>query len=243
MLVGHYAAGFLAKRAAPRMPLAALMLAAMFPDFLTFILQLAGVEHARLTPPFPRYFPLDAYDNPITHSLAMNLVWAGTAAVVYLAWRRDRRGAIVLAMAVSSHWVFDFITHRPDMLLVPGVDLRVGLTLWDSITGTFLVEGGLWVLAITTYARATRATAALGSYCLWVLVVSMTAWFVVTPFAPPPAGEIGVIANAVLLTIHLVAVLLAYGTDRHRVERGLHTRRLAHDGLAGTSGGGPRASE
>ena len=46
MIVGHYAAGFLGKRAAPPVPLPALMMAALFPDFLTFILQMAGFEHA-----------------------------------------------------------------------------------------------------------------------------------------------------------------------------------------------------
>jgi membrane-bound metal-dependent hydrolase YbcI (DUF457 family) len=221
MLVGHYAVGFLGKRAAPRVLLPALMMAALFPDFLTFILQMAGIEHAGLTPPFPRYFPLNAYDNPITHSLAMDLVWAGAFAVVYFRWRNDRRGAMTLAAAVLSHWVFDFIAHRPDMSLAPGIDLKVGLTLWNSITGTFVVEGGLWVLAIAAYIRATRPIAPAGVYCLWLLVIGMTMWFVVTPFVQQPAGDFGVVGNMVFLTVHVLIVSLAYGIDRNRVLRSL----------------------
>lgn len=227
MIVGHYAVGFLGKRAAPGVPLPVLMMAALFPDFLTFLLQLAGIEHAGLTPPFPRYFPLNAYDNPITHSLAMDVLWAWAFAAVYLTRRNDRRGAMTLAAAVLSHWVFDFITHRPDMPLAPGVDLKVGLTLWNSIAGTFVVEGGLWAFAIAAYVRATRATAPAGTYCLWFLVVGMTMWFVVTPFVPHPAGDFSVVANTVFLIVHLLVVSLAYGIDRYRIARVLWSQDVA----------------
>jgi hypothetical protein len=233
MLVGHYAVGFLGKRAAPHVPLPVLIMAALFPDFLTFILQLAGIEHAGLTPPFPRYFPLNAYDNPITHSLTMDVVWAGACAAVYLMVRRDRRGAITVAAAVLSHWVLDFVTHRPDMSLVPGVDLKVGLTLWNSVAGTFVVEGGLWAIAVAAYVRATRPTAPAGVYCLWLLVVSMTMWFVVTPFAPTPAGDFSARVITVFLTVHLLVVSLAYVIDRHRVHHALRSEELGT--LAGTT--------
>jgi hypothetical protein len=197
------------------------MMAALFPDFLTFLLQLAGIEHAGLTPPFPRYFPLNAYDNPITHSLAMDVLWSWAFAAVYLTRRNDRRGAMTLAAAVLSHWVLDFITHRPDMPLAPGVDLKVGLTLWNSIAGTFVVEGGLWVIAVSAYVRGTQPTGLAGIYCLWVLVVGMTSWFVVTPFAPHPAGDFSVVGNVVFLTVHLLVISLAFGIDRYRIARAL----------------------
>ena len=232
MLVGHYAVGFLGKRAAPHVPLPVLMMAALFPDFLTFILQLAGIEHAGLTPPFPRYFPLHAYDNPITHSLTMDVVWAAAFGAAYLMVRRDRRGAITVAVAVLSHWVLDFVTHQPDMSLVPGGDLKVGLTLWNSLVGTFVVEGGLWALAIVAYVRATRPTARSGVYCLWLLVAGMTIWFVVTPFAPMPAGDFSVRGLMVFLSVHLLVVWLAYVIDRHRVQ---HIRRFQEPGLLARS--------
>src|SRR5687768_10569230 len=98
MLVGHYAVGFAAKRIAPRVPLAALMAAAMLPDLLTFILGLGGIEHAGLTPGFPRYFGLNAYDIAFSHSLAMDMLWAGVLALTYLKVRSDARGAVTLAL-------------------------------------------------------------------------------------------------------------------------------------------------
>ena len=219
MLVGHYAVGFAGKRTAPRVPLAALMAAAMFPDLLTFVLQLVGIEHAGLTPGFPRYFGLNAYDDAISHSLVMDVLWAGLFAAAYHGWRRDVRGAITLAIAVLSHWVLDVVTHRPDMPLAPGIDNKVGLGLWNSIAGTFAVEGGLWVLAIIAYMRATQSTARAGVYSLWLLTGALTLWFIATPFVPKPAGDFTNVGVTILLTVHIVFISLAYGIDRYRVLR------------------------
>jgi hypothetical protein len=226
MLVGHYAVGFLGKQLAPRVPLAALMIATMFPDLLTFVLQLAGIEHAGLTPGFPRYFGLNAHDTAISHSLAMDVVWAIAFASVYFTWRSDTRGATALAAAVLSHWLFDVITHRPDMPLAPLVDVKLGLTLWDSVVATFVVEGGLWALAIGTYMRATQPTAAPGKYWLWLLVGPLTMWFIATPFAPTPAGDFTPLSLTVLLIVHVAAVSLAYWVDRNRAGRSWRPQEL-----------------
>src|SRR5262245_17474514 len=201
MLVGHYAAGFIGKRVTRRVPLPLLMAAAMLPDLITFPLQLLGIEHAGLTPGYPRYFPLNAYDDVISHSLAMDALWAALLAFAYRAWRADGRGACMLAAAVLSHWLFDFVTHRPDMPLAPGLTLTVGLVLWNSIAGTLAVEGGLWLAAILVYARATKPTSKAGSYGLWLLTVPLTVWFAMTPFAPqPPAGDFSWAGNATFLS-------------------------------------------
>ena len=50
MLVGHFAAGFAAKRIAPRISLGTLVLAAMAADFLWTGFMLAGIEHVRFRP-------------------------------------------------------------------------------------------------------------------------------------------------------------------------------------------------
>jgi membrane-bound metal-dependent hydrolase YbcI (DUF457 family) len=52
---------------------------------------------------------------------------------------RYRPGAIAIWIGVVSHWVLDWVTHRPDMPLYPG-GARYGLGLWNSIYGTMVVE-------------------------------------------------------------------------------------------------------
>ena len=127
MLVGHHAVGFGAKWAAPHVSLGTLQVACVFPDLLVFVNQLIGLEHARITPGITAFSGLDGYDIAISHSLATSVVWAGLFALVYFSWRRDGRGAAVLSAVVFSHWVLDFISHRPEMPLIPGGATYVGL--------------------------------------------------------------------------------------------------------------------
>ena len=99
-----------------------------------------------------------------THGLLMDTLWAGLFAAAYFLRRRYPRGACVLFVAVLSHWLLDFVSHRPDMPLVPGFGWAGGFGLWNSIPATLIVEGGLWLGAIAVCVRATRATSRSGAY-------------------------------------------------------------------------------
>jgi hypothetical protein len=48
---------------------------------------------------------------------------------------------LVIGIVVVSHWVLDAISHRPDLPLVPGVGMYVGLGLWNLVPATMIVEG------------------------------------------------------------------------------------------------------
>src|SRR5262245_38971579 len=133
MLVGHHAVGFAAKRLAPGMSLGTLLIASHVPDILVSIDQLAGIEHARITPGITAFSSLDAYDIAISHSLATNILWAVLLAFAYFGWRRRTQESLLLFAAVLSHWVLDFVSHRPEMPLIPGVSRYVGLGLWNSV--------------------------------------------------------------------------------------------------------------
>ena len=69
-------------------------------------------------------------------------------------------------MAVLSHWLLDFLTHRPDLPLWPDAT-RVGLGLWNSVPATLAMEIGLFVCGILLYARSTRARDAAGRCGCW----------------------------------------------------------------------------
>lgn len=43
----------------------------------------------------------------------MDAIWAGLFAGAYFFWRGYARGAWLLFAAVLSHWVLDFVSHRP----------------------------------------------------------------------------------------------------------------------------------
>src|SRR5215469_12189474 len=140
MFIGHFAVGFGAKKFAPRTSLALLLAAPLLSDILWPILLLLGWEHARVDPGNTKFTPLDLYDYPWSHSLLTCCTWATLFAVVYLALARYRPGAMAIWIGVVSHWILDWITHRPDMPLYPGGGPRLGLGLWNHVAATMTLE-------------------------------------------------------------------------------------------------------
>ena len=219
MLVGHHAAAFAAKRIAPRVSLGTLLGASLFPDLMVFVDQLVGIEHARNTPGITAFSSLDGYDVAISHSLATSVIWSVLLGLAYLWWRRDSRGSAVVAAVVFSHWLLDFVSHRPELPLAPGVHWYLGLGLWNSIPMTFVVEGALWVLCIAIYLRTTRSNDPRGTIGLVALVAVPTAAWIWTPFGSMPTGDFAASVLIALLVIQAGLCLLGHWVDVHRAVR------------------------
>jgi hypothetical protein len=176
MFVGHLAVGMTGKRIEPRISLGTWILATVLADLIVFPLLITGVERFHAVPGVT--VNRMAGDIPYSHSLLMDTVWAGLFGGAYFLLRRYSRGAWLLFAAVLSHWVLDFVSHRPDMLLAPGTQALFGLGLWNSVPATFAVEGGFWLLAIIIYVRATKPKNRAGTYVFWIGVVLFTlAWY------------------------------------------------------------------
>lgn len=213
MFIGHFAVGFAAKRWAPRTSLGVLLAAPLLADMLFPVLVLAGVERAHIVEgetPF-LHLSLDSY--PWSHSLLMDLVWAALfAGIVW--WRaKDRAAALVVAIGVLSHWVLDWITHRPDMPLWPGGP-EYGLGLWYSLRWTVVVESVMLAVGVALYVAATAAKDRTGRLALAALAALLALAYVGNVMSPPPPG-----IGAVAVTGVVAAVLMplwAWWIDRHR---------------------------
>jgi hypothetical protein len=185
MLIGHLALGLAAKRAAPRTPLGLLLMAPFLLDLLFPIFVLLGWEQMRILPDEQGFLALELVNMPYSHSLLGAVGWAALLALPYLAWRRDVRGAVVLALLVLSHWVLDALTHRPDMaVLLHGP--KVGLGLWRSLPATIAVEGSLFALCVWLYVSATRPIRPAGKIGLAALVGLFVMVYLGFVFGPPP---------------------------------------------------------
>src|SRR5688572_23332743 len=187
MFIGHFAVGLASKKLAPQTNLAWLLAAPLFLDLLWPIFLIAGIEHATLVKDAPTPFLVLGLDHyPWSHSLVMSLVWSAAMAVVYWAATRDRRGASVIAAGVFSHWVLDFVTHRPDMQLAPGVPTEVGLGLWYSVVGTIATEAAMFIVAVVLYLGVTRARGLAGKISIATLVGFLAIGYVASVAGPPP---------------------------------------------------------
>lgn len=212
MFIGHHAAAFAAKRIAPRTSLGLLMAAATLIDLVWPILLLTGVEHVRIAPGNTAFTPLDFYDYPWTHSLLAVCLWGLVFGGAYWLATRYARGAWVLAAAVVSHWVLDFITHRPDLPLYPGGP-KVGLGMWQSVPLTLTFESFLFLGGLLLYARGTRPRDRIGRWSLLWFVVFLLAIYAANALgtAPPSVEAIGWLGLSAWLL-----PLWAWWFDRHR---------------------------
>lgn len=212
MFIGHFGVGLGAKQFAPRVSLGTLLLSAQLVDLLWPVFLLVGLERVRIDPGNTAVTPLDFVLYPYTHSLLACLGWGLLAGLFYFAARRDRRGASVVGLAVVSHWVLDWISHRPDLPLLPGGP-KVGLGLWNSVAATVLLEGAIFGLGLALYSRSTRARDRVGGWSLWALVVFLAAGYIGNLLGPPPPSE------KALAWVGLAMWLLVpwgYWIDRHR---------------------------
>ena len=214
MFIGHFALGFAAKPAVPRVSLAMLLVAALFADILWPVLVLLGIEQVRIAPGYTAFTPLEFISYPWSHSLLMLCFWGAVVGGVYRGIFGGRRTFIALAALVMSHWVLDWITHAPDMPLYPGGP-RLGLGLWNSVTSTMVVEllmlaGGLYL-----YMRSTEATDRTGRWALISLGVALGALYMVDALSgmlPPSVTAICIVG----LAMAVVFPLWAWLADRHR---------------------------
>lgn len=213
MFVGHFAVGFASKRLAPRTSLATLIAAPLFLDILFPVFVLTGIEHMRILPSVTKVMPFDLYDYAWSHSLAMSLVWSVVFGGVYFALKRDRTASLVLGVGVFSHFILDFVTHRPDMQLYPGGSAHVGLGLWNSLPATLLVEGVMFATAVGLYARTTRSRDKQGSVGLWLFVAFLVVAYAASIFGPPPPNVTAIAVSGLLANLLLVWVAWF---DRHR---------------------------
>jgi len=119
----------------------------------------------------------------------------------------------VLVALVLSHWLLDWVTHRPDMPTYPGGP-KVGLGLWNSVVGTLFVELAMFATGVWIYTRVTRPRDAIGRWSLLGMVLFLITAYVLNIIsgAPPSVAAIwiaGLIGSALLLT-------WSWWTDRHR---------------------------
>jgi hypothetical protein len=189
MFVGHYAASFYIKARKPEIPLWVLLLAVQLVDVAWALLVLAGIEQLAMVPGITRASPLDLVYVPYTHSLVAVLGWSLLASWL---WYRTRgsggtgRGAAVLVgLAVLSHWLGDLLVHRPDLPLYDN-SAKVGLGLWNYPVLSFPLEIGLLAWAMWAWYRASRRAANGRNLVLLWLVMAASQVF--TNFGPLPVS-------------------------------------------------------
>ncbi len=205
MFVGHYGVSFAAKRAEPGVPLWVLFIAVQLLDVLWAPFVLLGIEKVRIVPGITASNPLDLYYMPYTHSLVAAIGWSVVAFLAYRLTVRSAptRAAVIVGVAVFSHWVLDFLVHRPDLPLYDNT-AKVGLGLWNLPAVALGLEALLLFGAMWLYLRHTaRRTAML---VFGVIMLGIQAYVF---FGPPPASDKAAAATALIAYAVFAVVIRA----------------------------------
>jgi len=209
MFVGHYGASFAASHDR-RLPLWITFIAVQLLDVIWAPLILLGVERVRIVPGVTATNPLDLYFMPYTHGLIAAALWsAATFGAYRLFGKGNRRSALVLALAVFSHWILDFVVHRPDLPLYDD-SLKVGLGLWNHPALALGTEAALLALGVFAYLRHETSRGRVWLTIVFALV--MLAVHCVTFFGAPPAS-----ANAAALMA--LGAYIGFATGAWGLER------------------------
>jgi hypothetical protein len=177
MFVGHYSVAFAAKTERNKIPLWVLFIAVQFLDYIWATLVLLGIEKLCVIKGFTAGSMLDSYYHPYSHSLIAAIAWSGVAALVYKTiWRTkaSKSAALIVGLAVFSHWVLDFIAHPRDLPIYDNT-LKVGLGMWNYRDPEFALEIALVACGIILYLARNvmptiRKTAVVGFGILLVVV-------------------------------------------------------------------------
>ena len=156
MFVGHYSVAFAVKSERNRIPLWVLFIAVQFLDYIWATLVPLGIEKLRVIKGFTAGSMLDSYFHPYSHSLIAAMAWSAVAALVYkplcswLGYSYRKSAALIVGLAVFSHWILDLIAHPRDLAIYDN-EWKVGFGLWNYRDPEFALEIALLGVGIIIY--------------------------------------------------------------------------------------------
>ncbi len=218
--MGHFGASLALKGYEKNASLGVLFLGVQFVDLIMTPLVLLGIERFNIVPNYTASTHIELVYYPYTHSLLSAFVWAFIA---YLAFRflilkesRNRnRIALVVAVAVASHWFFDLIVHTPDLPLLTDSSLKVGFGLWNNAPATYILETVLLAAGLFIYLKSTKVASKGGKFGMIIFVGVLILFSINFVFGPPP--EFGIAVMTIFLFVfYIILSSIAFWLDRKR---------------------------
>ena len=216
MYVGHYAASLALKRFEKRASLGVLFLAVQFVDIVFFPLVLLGIERLNVVENFTQSTHFELEYMPYTHSLLAFLIWSGLAYALFR-WVivKSHSVAVVVALAVMSHWLLDVIVHTPDLPIWNDASPKLGLGLWNNAIATYALEAALLLAGLWLYLRSTSASTRTGKYGMTIFVLALLLVNIANIFGPLQGDSTVVLASTAVAS-YLLFAAAAFWLDTKR---------------------------
>ncbi|MCP4884144.1 MAG: hypothetical protein GY908_10155 [Flavobacteriales bacterium] len=198
MFIGHFALGFASKKISNSLSLALMFMAVQFLDLIWPIFVLLGIETVAIQDGITKLTPLDFTYYPYSHSLLMAIFWSLLFGMVYFIITKNRQNSLILAGLVLSHWVLDFLVHRPDLPLSPFSDYKVGLGMWNYPAVEMIIEFSLFFTGVYFYYSVKKPKKKIA---FWSLIGFLLIIQVMSFFGPPPPDVNSIVWSANLVWI------------------------------------------
>jgi hypothetical protein len=222
MFVGHYSVAFAAKSEKNKIPLWVLFIAVQFLDYIWATLVLLGIEKLRVIKGFTAGSMLDSYFHPYSHSLIAAIAWSVIAVLAYkplcgwLGYAYRKSAALIVGVAVFSHWILDLIAHPRDLAIYDDT-WKVGFGLWNYRDPEFVLEivllaGGIMLYLAHNVLSIARKTAVIAFGVALVIVQIGDTYVPRTPLTDK-ATAMGV---WIFYTLFVVVAFLLEKTGRRR---------------------------
>jgi hypothetical protein len=170
MFIGHLAVGLGAKKYAPELNLGILFIACQLLDLIWPVLVLVGIEKVSVDPLATAVTPFNFEYYPYSHSLVMTLVYSISVGLSTGYVFKSTRIGLVLGFVTASHWILDFVTHRPDMP-ISFEGLKVGLGMWNSVGLTVVVEFLIFAVGSLLFVKTANLSTRKRKMWFWGLII------------------------------------------------------------------------
>jgi hypothetical protein len=166
MGIGHAAVGLGLKAADRRLNAGLLIFAAFFSDFLLGWFTLAGWESYEYPADYASVHYM-LFTFPWSHGLLPILVWGASLGLLVWAFRRETRAAVIVGIAVVSHFVLDGLVHVKGLPIAGPGSWALGLGLWRNLPLELEIEAAMTVLALVLYLWPRATTLPAGESPWW----------------------------------------------------------------------------
>jgi len=217
MFIGHYSIAFALKSKERKTSLGLLFIATQFVDILFFPLALIGVEKIEFVKNFTAVNDF-VFFYPFTHGLLSVIGWSiliFSVIILFYKKKEKKRVAIVLALAVLSHWFMDLIVHTPDLPLLNN-NIKFGFGLWNNKLATFGVETALLILSVVYYIKRTTFINKKGKHLILLFTIFLLLINYLNIFILPKNSNITSLTFSALAAYFIFA-LMAHFIDKKRI--------------------------
>ncbi len=188
MFIGHFAVGLGAKKMAPELNLGILFIACQLLDLIWPVLVLMGIEKVSVDHFATAVTPLNFEHYPYSHSLVMTIFYSLLVGIATGLVFRSKRLGVTLGLVTSSHWILDFVTHRPDLPIWFNGQ-KFGLGLWNSVSLSVSIELIIFAVGTVFYIRSKSNMSRKRKAWFWSLILFFLVIYAGNIFGPKPPIE------------------------------------------------------